>query len=234
MFDKSERPTLNIEHRIMNKKTMRNPDCKKYDECLDLAAHGKIKMDCGACNEFDPETGDVHTQWPEADPDYFRFHQKKGEKTMTTKVCSNPNCKHKGEPQDISRFAKHPDSKDGYAGVCYDCKNQQNKDRKAAKKAGTYVSRRGKGGERRASSFAKAMEDRGKENRLQTIKDTAARRGAKKAAAPTQTAIVAEASSALPVMDMTVNNEIYRTVAAIFVRGVERKFLESIEAELKK
>jgi len=174
-------------------------------------------MDCDTCPNFDPEKKDVNTEWPEADPDYFRFYQshQKGGEIMTTKICSNPNCKHKGEPQDIGRFGKNAGCKDGHEGQCYDCKSQQAKDRAAAKAAGTYVPRNG-------------LSKTGKKKRLEIIKDVAAGRGKK-----IEGSAMPDAVSSVPVIDMTGNNEIYRTAAAIFVRSIERKFMESVAAELK-
>jgi len=152
---------------------MRNSDCVRYAECLDRAALGRGNFNCEGCRDlrvmeeegFRKDVyGEVHgvgftvqgleKQKKEASINnhkVIRLRQgyggQEGEGIMEekkTKVCSNPNCKHKGEPQDIGKFGKNAGCKDGYTGVCNDCKKQQYADRQKAKKNGTYVSRKGK------------------------------------------------------------------------------------------
>lgn len=122
---------------------MRNSECTQYLQCLDEATRGNGgKLDCKDCRHY-IKAPLIKTEIFEDDPDLVIRKLKGGEIIMATKICSNPNCKHGGEAQDIGRFGRNPGCKDGHEGQCYDCKTQQAKDLAAAKAAGTYVPRRG-------------------------------------------------------------------------------------------
>ena len=44
---------------------------------------------------------------------------------METKICSNPNCKHNGQPQPLNNFHKNKSKKDGYNSHCKTCMREK-------------------------------------------------------------------------------------------------------------
>lgn len=115
---------------------MRNPDCRKYMECLAAAALKNRNFQCDACPEIDVAHID----------DGFQKYEHELTKEVAMSETGTKVCRKCGKEKELKKFPKAAGSPDGREGQCYQCKNELTKEREKLKAQGLWVDGRKKNG----------------------------------------------------------------------------------------